>query len=102
MARPEVENAARRTGEDAREKAETGSGWYAVLARSGLVAKGVSYGLVGVLALKLAVGDGGKATSRQGALQALQAAARSSSSLRGQSAAQASGAATDPLAPAIS
>ncbi len=71
MARPEVEHAARRTGEDAREKAETGSGWYAVLARSGLVAKGVSYGLVGVLAIKLAVGDGGKATSRQGALQAL-------------------------------
>ncbi|HST13565.1 MAG TPA: DUF1206 domain-containing protein [Gaiellaceae bacterium] len=71
MARPEVEDAARRTGEDAREKAESGSGWYAVLARSGLVAKGVSYGLVGVLAIKLAVGDGGKATSRQGALQAL-------------------------------
>lgn len=50
---------------------EKGSGWYAVLARSGLVAKGVSYGLVGVLAVKLAVGDGGKATSRQGALQTL-------------------------------
>lgn len=71
MARPEVEEAARRTGEDAREKAERGSGWYAVLARSGLVAKGVSYGLVGALAIKLALGDGGKATSRQGALQTL-------------------------------
>jgi hypothetical protein len=71
MARPEVEEAARRTGEDTREKAESGSGWYAVLARSGLVAKGISYGLVGVLAIKLAVGDGGKATSRQGALQTL-------------------------------
>lgn len=44
------------------------SSWRRILARVGLVAKGVSYGLVGVLALKLALGDGGKATSRQGAL----------------------------------
>ena len=56
---------------EAEEKAETGSGWYAWLARGGLVAKGVSFGIVGVLAIKLAVGDGGKATSRQGALQSL-------------------------------
>jgi uncharacterized protein DUF1206 len=55
----------------ARQSAATGSGWYAVLARAGLVAKGVSYGIVGVLAIKLALGDGGKATSRQGALQTL-------------------------------
>jgi Domain of Unknown Function (DUF1206) len=54
-----------------REKAESGSGWYAALARSGLVAKGVSFGIVGVLAVKLALGDGGRATSRQGALQTL-------------------------------
>ncbi len=52
-------------------EAEAGSGWYAALARSGLVAKGLSYGLVGVLAVKVALGDGGKATSRQGALQLL-------------------------------
>ena len=58
-------------GREAREKANTGRGWYAVVARSGLVAKGVSYGLVGALAIKLAFGDGGKATSRQGALQTL-------------------------------
>jgi uncharacterized protein DUF1206 len=57
--------------EVARRSAEHGGGWYAVLARSGLVAKGVSYGLVGVLAVKLALGDGGKAASRQGALQTL-------------------------------
>jgi hypothetical protein len=56
---------------DARAKAQSGSGWYAALARAGLVAKGVSFGIVGALALKLALGDGGKATSRQGALQAL-------------------------------
>jgi hypothetical protein len=56
---------------DVRAKAQSGTGWYAVLARSGLVAKGVSFGIVGALAVKLALGDGGKATSRQGALQAL-------------------------------
>ena len=43
-------------------------GW---LARAGLVARGVVYGLIGVLALKLALGDGGKATDQQGALQTI-------------------------------
>jgi hypothetical protein len=56
---------------DVRAKADSGRGWYAGLARGGLVAKGISYGLVGVLAIKLAVGSGGSATSRQGALQSL-------------------------------
>ena len=42
-----------------------------LLARVGLVAKGVSYGVVGVLALELALGQGGKATSRTGALATL-------------------------------
>jgi Domain of Unknown Function (DUF1206) len=46
-------------------------GWEEPLARAGLVAKGASYAIVGVLALKLALGDGGRATSRQGALQEL-------------------------------
>jgi hypothetical protein len=55
----------------AQQKADSGSGWYAVVARVGLVAKGLSYGLVGALAIKLAAGHGGKATSRQGALQSL-------------------------------
>jgi hypothetical protein len=41
------------------------------LARFGLVAQGVSFGLVAVLAIKLAVGNGGKATDRQGALRAI-------------------------------
>jgi uncharacterized protein DUF1206 len=59
------------TARDTRAKAEQGRGWYAVLARTGLVAKGISYGLVGALAIKLAIGDGGKATSRQGALAQL-------------------------------
>jgi hypothetical protein len=45
--------------------------WLNALARVGLVAKGVSFALVGILAIKLAVASGGEATSRQGALQSL-------------------------------
>jgi hypothetical protein len=41
------------------------------LGRAGLLAQGVSYGLVGVLALMLALGLGGEAESREGALQTL-------------------------------
>ncbi|HSC21889.1 MAG TPA: DUF1206 domain-containing protein, partial [Solirubrobacterales bacterium] len=43
-------------------------GW---LARAGLVARGVVYGLIGVLALELALGEGGKTTDQQGALQTI-------------------------------
>jgi hypothetical protein len=39
--------------------------------RLGLVAMGVSYGLVAVLAIMLATGHGGKTTDRQGAMQTL-------------------------------
>jgi len=56
---------------EARAEARSGSGWYAWLARGGLVAKGVSFGIVGALAVGVALGTGGKTTSRQGALQAL-------------------------------
>src|SRR4051812_24888172 len=38
------------------------------LARSGLAARGAVYGIVAVLALQVALGAGGKATSQQGAL----------------------------------
>jgi hypothetical protein len=62
--------AVRQAVDTARRDAE-GGGWYAWVARAGLVAKGVSFGIVGVLAIKLAAGDGGKATSREGALQSL-------------------------------
>ena len=41
------------------------------LARAGLVARGVVYGIVGLLALKLAVGSGGKATTQRGAMMTL-------------------------------
>lgn len=51
--------------------AKRGRGWFAGLARAGLVAKGISYGIVGILALMLALGQGGKTTSREGALATL-------------------------------
>lgn len=38
------------------------------LSRSGFVARALIYGIIGVLALRLAVGDGGKLTNQQGAL----------------------------------
>ena len=66
-----TQEAVREPAETARSDARRGRGWYAALARVGLVAKGLSYGLVGVLAIKLALGDGGKATSRNGALATL-------------------------------
>jgi hypothetical protein len=43
-------------------------GW---LARFGLVARGLVYLIIGVLALKLALGDGGAATDQQGALKTI-------------------------------
>jgi hypothetical protein len=43
-------------------------GW---LARAGLVARGLVYAIIGLLALKLALGDGGRATNQQGALKTL-------------------------------
>jgi hypothetical protein len=41
------------------------------LARAGLAARGVNYGIIALLALKLALGDGGKATNQQGALRTI-------------------------------
>jgi hypothetical protein len=45
--------------------------WLNALARVGRVARGASFALVAILAIKLAVQSGGKAISRQGALQSL-------------------------------
>src|ERR1700730_10613600 len=56
---------------DPRLRAQSRRGWEELLGRAGLVAKGVSYGLVGVLAVGVAAGPGGQATSRQGALHDL-------------------------------
>lgn len=64
----EAERLVRRKANETKRKAESGSGWYGGAARAGLTAKGVSYGLVGVLAFVVAIGHGGNATSRSGAL----------------------------------
>jgi Domain of Unknown Function (DUF1206) len=69
--RAEAAETARHPAHEARREATTGGGWYAWVARAGLVAKGLSFGIVGALAIKLALGEGGEATSRQGALQTL-------------------------------
>jgi hypothetical protein len=42
---------------------------FELFARSGFVARGLIYGIIGILAVKLAVGDGGKTTNQQGALK---------------------------------
>ncbi len=41
------------------------------LARAGLVARGAVYGIIGVLALKVAFGSGGETTDQQGALKTI-------------------------------
>jgi hypothetical protein len=71
MASEGIQNGVEAPAKRARSDAEHGRGWFAVLARSGLTAKGVSFGLVGILAINLVLGEGGKATSRQGALETL-------------------------------
>ncbi|HEX8102918.1 MAG TPA: DUF1206 domain-containing protein [Solirubrobacteraceae bacterium] len=43
------------------------------LARAGLAARGAVYGIIAILAIKLALGDGGKATNQQGALKTIAA-----------------------------
>ena len=44
---------------------------FELLARGGFVARGAVYGIIGILALKLAFGIGGKATDQKGALETL-------------------------------
>ncbi|MFD3872666.1 DUF1206 domain-containing protein [Streptomyces sp. NPDC058623] len=51
--------------------AARGGGGREVTARCGLVARGVLYALIGLLALRVAFGDGGQEADRQGALQEL-------------------------------
>jgi len=59
------------------EKAQAGgdklarSGGFEWLARSGFVARGLIYGLIGVLAIKLATGSGGASPSQKGALETI-------------------------------
>ena len=57
---------ARAHGEDIAQRPQ-----FEWLARAGLVARGLVYGIVAVLALKLALGDGGRTTDQQGALKTI-------------------------------
>ena len=45
---------------------------FEVLSRAGFVARGVVYGIIGLLAFDLAVGQGGKITNQQGALRTIE------------------------------
>jgi Domain of Unknown Function (DUF1206) len=49
-----------------------GSRPFAILSRAGFVARGLIYGIIGVLALDLALGRGGKITNQQGALRSVE------------------------------
>ena len=64
--RPGPVRSAQRGGEAVARRRE-----FEWMARVGLVARGVVYGIIGILALKLAVGSGGKATTQRGALMTL-------------------------------
>lgn len=44
---------------------------FAWMARAGFVCRGVSYGIIGVLATKVAIGSGGKTTNQRGALETI-------------------------------
>ena len=44
---------------------------FEVLARAGFIARGVVYGVIGILAIKLAIGAGGKTTDQSGALRTI-------------------------------
>jgi fumarate reductase subunit D len=52
------------------EKVARSSG-FEWLARAGFVARGLIYGIIGILAIKLALGAGGKTTNQQGALETI-------------------------------
>lgn len=60
---------ARRAGATGRSAAH--SDWIERAGRVGLVAKGVSYAIIGVLALQIPLGQGGEAADRQGVLRRL-------------------------------
>jgi hypothetical protein len=62
----DVDEGLRTAKRASREAAD--SSWVEGLGRYGLVAKGLSYGLVGILAAALALAGEGRATSREGAL----------------------------------
>ena len=65
-AKPQPVRGARTNGEKVAHS--RGFEW---LARAGFVARGLMYGIIGILAIKLAVGAGGTTTNQQGALKTI-------------------------------
>jgi hypothetical protein len=61
-----VRREAQRKGDDVAQRPQ-----FEWLARAGLAARGVVYAIIGVLAVKLALGDGGKTTNQKGALETI-------------------------------
>jgi hypothetical protein len=61
------------TARQARERGErvAGSRGFEWLARAGFVARALIYGIIGVLAVEVALGAGGKTTNQQGALKTI-------------------------------
>ena len=68
QAPPKPRPVSRARGEGERVVRTRGFEW---LARAGFVARGLIYGIVGILAIKLAIGTGGTTTNQQGALKAI-------------------------------
>ena len=70
MAQAEKREAVRNHAEDAADKA---SPWIVAVARAGYVAKGLVYVAIGVLAIQVALGTGGKTTGSGGAFESINA-----------------------------
>lgn len=66
--KPEPVRQAKRAGEHVEQ-----SRGFEVLARAGFVARAVIYGVIGILAVKVAVGAGGKTTNQSGAMKTIAA-----------------------------
>jgi uncharacterized protein DUF1206 len=64
--KPEAVHEAQRAGEHVERSMA-----FEALARAGFVARGVIYGIIGILAIEVALGTGGKTTSQTGALKTI-------------------------------
>jgi Domain of Unknown Function (DUF1206) len=65
-AKPEAVHEAQRAGEHVGRSTA-----FEALARAGFVSRGVIYGIIGILAIKVALGTGGKTTNQTGALKTI-------------------------------
>jgi len=68
--RAPMKTEAARGAREGGEKVVRSSG-FEWLARAGFVARGLIYGIIGILAIKLALGAGGETTNQQGALETI-------------------------------